>query len=117
LNKWPILSQFFKTGDGGAIIDLVVDKVTEESRFTESYKKYLAEGKGQKAAEFMREHESEIRRGSLAGKIRERLGKYAAAERAIKNSDRLPAQKAEELKNLRKAKNEEFRQLKESLAI
>lgn len=117
LNKWPILSQFFKTGDGGAIIDLVMDTVTKESRYTESYKKYLAEGKDQKAAEFMRDYESEIRRGSVADKLRERLGKYAAAERAIKNSDYTPAQKAEEIKNLRKAKNEDFRQLKESLAI
>jgi len=117
LNKWPILSQFFKSGDGSAIIDLVVDKVTEESRFTESYKKYLAEGKGQKAEQFMREHEKEIRRGSTLSKIRKRLGEYAAAERAIKNADYPPAKKAAELQALRKAKIQEFKNIREALAI
>lgn len=117
LNKWPILSLFFKDGDGSAIIDLVVDKITEESRFTESYKKYLTEGKGQKAEQFMRENEEEIRRGSTLSKIRKRLGEYAAAERAIKNADYSPAKKAAELQALRKAKIQEFKSIREALAI
>ena len=109
-SKMPFLSQIFKAEDGGALIDLAVDSLKQADQIRQTYEKLANEGRYEEAEAYLAKNQADIERGKLSGKLRQRLGLYATAEREIKAapaSEMSPIEKRKALEALKQDKIQE----------
>ena len=106
-SKLPFLNQIFKPADGGALIDLAVDSLKQADQTRKTYEKIANDGRYEEAEAYLEKNQFLIERGKLAGKLRQRLGLYAKAERDIKASDSTPLEKRRALEDLKQYKIQE----------
>jgi len=106
-SKLPFLNQIFKPADGGALIDLAVDSLKQADQTRKTYEKIANDGRYEEAEAYREKNQFLIERGKLAGKLRQRLGLYAKAERDIKASDSTPLEKRRALEDLKQYKIQE----------
>ncbi len=120
ISKLPLLSQIFKSADGGALIDLATDTLRKAEQISKTHKKIIDDGRYKEAAEYLEKNQADIMRGNLAGKLRQRLGEYAKVERAIKArpaSEMSSSEKRKALEYLRQSKIQESKNYMQAFRI
>ena len=120
ISKLPLLSQIFKSADGGAIIDLAVDTLRKAEQISKTHQKLIDDGRHKEADEYLEKNQANIMRGDLAGKLRQRLGEYAKVERNIKArpaSEMSSSEKRKALEDLRQSKIQESKNYMQAFRI
>jgi hypothetical protein len=104
LSEYPILGGAFQPNDAGGIINSVYERMNEISQVKSTVNKLLEEGKVQEAEALMTRRGTDYMQAELANTFKTNMNMLTQAERAIAASKMTPAEKREQLDQIRKMK-------------
>lgn len=106
MSELPLIGALFQPNDGLALVNNVYDRAKEIDQVKTTFDNLVKTGERAEAERFLQQRVNELSLSDVAGNAKQMLNRLVQMERAVKASDLSGAEKAEQLKELRRVKIE-----------
>lgn len=106
MSELPLIGALFQPNDGLALVNNVYDRLKEIEQVKTTFDNLVKTGERAEAERFLQEHLNTLTMADTAGNAKQMLNRLVQMERAVKASDLSGAEKADQLKELRRVKIE-----------
>lgn len=106
MSELPLIGALFQPNDGMALANNVYDRAKEIAQVKATFDNLVKTGERAEAERFLQQRVNELSLSDVAGNAKQMLNRLVQMERAVKASDLSGAEKAEQLKELRRVEIE-----------